>query len=65
MSKREVIAQLPCDGHDAGLERKLNAALTKTVYAHWQQAALDKPKAFSATRDELTQLVQAALDKLT
>jgi hypothetical protein len=58
VSKREVVATVPCVGNAEELGWKLNGELTKAVYDYWRQANLDKPAHYQRSRDELTKLAQ-------
>ena len=61
LSKREVVANIPCD--DLGIDaeeygQKLNGRLTAAIYKYWQETDLLKPKSWNVARDELTKKVQ-------
>lgn len=58
VSKREIVATVPCSGDAERLGWELNGKLTKAIYAYWQQAALDKPAQHLKSRDELTKIAQ-------
>lgn len=58
ISKREIIASIPCEGNAEQLGWELNGKLTKAVYAYWQQAQLEKPAHHQKSRDELTKIAQ-------
>ena len=64
ISKREVVANVPCNGDIEKLGWELNGKLTKAIYSYWQQAALDKPQHHAKSRDELTKLAQDTALKL-
>ena len=58
LSKREVVATIPCSDNPEEHARELNGRLTATIYKHWQETDLLKPKAWTVARDELTRKVQ-------
>lgn len=65
VSKREVVATIPCNGDAERLGWELNGQLTKAVYAYWQQAQLDKPAHHQKSRDELTKIAQDTVAALS
>ena len=58
ISKREVVATIPCHDNAEKLGWELNGKLTKAVYDYWRQALLDKPAHHQKSRDELTKIAQ-------
>lgn len=65
VSKREVVATVPCAGNAEELGWELNGRLTKAVYDYWQQAQLDKPPHYLKSRDELTKIAQDMAQSLS
>lgn len=60
VSKREVVADVPCTGDIDEFGRALNGKLTKAIYAYWEKSDLLKPPHWSVTRDELTAVARQA-----